>query len=70
MPDREKGGFVASQLSLGTRIHCQSRRLRRPLRALEIDSSHGQAGGSSSDMGCSYLDIRQTVSVCLIESNK
>jgi hypothetical protein len=48
MPDRETcRRFMASRLSLGTRIRCQSLRLRRPLRALEIDSLHGQAGGSS-----------------------
>jgi hypothetical protein len=28
-----------------SRIRCQSLRLRRPLRASEIDSLHGQAGG-------------------------
>jgi len=39
MPDRETcRRFMASRLSLGTRIRCQSLRLRRPLRALEIDS--------------------------------
>jgi hypothetical protein len=52
---------MASRLSLGTRIRCQSLRLRRPLRALEIDSLHGQADGSSyqesADVCCSYLDI-------------
>jgi hypothetical protein len=37
---------MASRLSLGTRIRCQSLRLRRPLRALEIDSLHGQAGAN------------------------
>jgi hypothetical protein len=38
---------MASRLSLDTRIRCQSLRLRRPLRALEIDSLRGQAGGPS-----------------------
>ena len=61
MPDRETcRRFMASRLSLGTRIRCQSLRLRRPLRALEIDSLHGQAGGSScqesAGVCCSYLD--------------
>ena len=63
MPDREtRRRFMASRLSLGTRIRCRTLRLRRPLRALEIDSLHGQAGGSScqesTDVRCSYLDIR------------
>ena len=61
MPDRETRRFMASRLSLGTRIRCQSLRLRRPLRALGIDSLRGQAGGSScqesTDTRCSYLDI-------------
>jgi hypothetical protein len=38
---------MASQLSLGTRIRCQSLRLRHPLRASEIDSLRGQAEGQS-----------------------
>jgi hypothetical protein len=54
---------MASRLSLGTRIRCQSLRLRRPLWTLEIDSLHGQAGGSScqesTDVRRSYLYIRQ-----------
>ena len=35
---------MASRLSLGTRVRCQSLRLRRPLWASEIDSLRGQAG--------------------------
>jgi hypothetical protein len=70
MPDGEKGDFMASQLSLGTHIRCQSLRLR----ALEmIDNLHGQAGGQSCPKGTdvcgSYFDIRQKI-VCLIRSNK
>jgi hypothetical protein len=66
MPDREtRRRLMASRLSLGTRIRCQSLRLRRPLRALEIDSLHGQAGGSScqesTDVRRLYLDIRTDV---------
>jgi len=61
MPDWETRRFMASRLSLGTRIRCQSLRLRRPLRASEIDSLRGQPGGSScqesTDVRCSYLDI-------------
>jgi hypothetical protein len=39
----EKDSFMASRLSLGTRIRCQSLCLRHPLRASEIDSLRGQA---------------------------
>ena len=63
---------MASRLSLGTRIRCQSLRLRRPLRVLEIDSLHGQAGGSScqesADVCRSYLDI--WIEYYLFDTNK
>jgi len=55
MPDGEKGGFMANQLSLGTHIRCQSLRLRA---SEMIDNLHGQAGGQSCPKG--------TVQMCAI----
>jgi hypothetical protein len=45
MPDLQtRRRFMARRLSRGPRIRCQSLRLRRPLRALEIDSLRGPSG--------------------------
>ena len=66
---------MANRLSLGARIRCQSLRLRRPLRALEIDSLRGQAltadhGQESKDVCCSYFHIRQKELFVRYLSNK
>ena len=70
MPDGEKGGFMANQLSLRTHIRCQSLRLRA---SEMIDNLHGQAGGQSCPKGTdvcrSYFNITQGT-ICLILSNK
>jgi hypothetical protein len=62
---------MASQLSLGTRIRCQSLRLRRPLRASEIDSLRGQAEGQScrESKDVPFLRIRQTI-ICSVQSEQ
>jgi hypothetical protein len=49
---------MASRLSLGTRIRCQSLRLRRPLWASEIDSLRGQAARPT-------MPIKQNI-ICLM----